>query len=107
MASCPICLEELNGNIQTFCCSTFHKPCIISALKVIGKCPICRCDYKGYTDTIKENTNNLDQIKYEYVNETNKKYNGFLREWRNITADLVARIYMLEERLKSQRNNTE
>lgn len=100
--NCPICLEELNGNIETFCCGTFHKPCIITAIKVVGNCPICRTDYKGYAETIKENTNNLDQIKYEYVNETNKKYSRFIQEWREITADLVARIYMLEERLRRE-----
>tara|TARA_B100001013_G_scaffold28001_1_gene15357 strand:- start:1216 stop:1611 length:396 start_codon:yes stop_codon:yes gene_type:complete len=104
--NCLICLETLNNNILTFCCGTFHKTCIIKTIKLNNKCPICRFNYKDYGDIIDENTNNLDQVIYNYGEETENKINRFLDEWRNITSDLIARVYMIEQRMINQRNIT-
>jgi len=61
--NCPICLEEINGDITiTKCKHIFHYKCLAQNIKKYEKteCPICRSDVK--TGRKKEVVNRVNQI---------------------------------------------
>lgn len=98
---CPICLEGLNGNIQSFCCGTYHKKCLLLLLKNTKKCSICHFKYDLYADLITDEDNNLHQIIYKSMEEMNEKF--YFQ--RDINMDLIARITHLENTIKSLNHN--
>lgn len=93
---CPICLEELNGNIQSFCCGTFHKTCLVRLMKNTKKCPLCRQDYEQYAKYIKDTDTNFNQAIYRSIEDINIRFNILLVEFRNKIMDLIARTTNLE-----------
>ena len=76
--NCPICLEEITGDITiTKCKHIFHYKCLAKNIKKYEKteCPICRSDVK--TGVKKEVVNRVNQIR------------------RNDDEDVLNQIYLL------------
>ena len=69
ICSCHICLELNNKNSCHFCCGNYHNNCIIKALKTVGKCPLCRYEYRQYKDALKYDTftKNIDQLVHNIL----------------------------------------
>ncbi len=101
--NCPICLEDLNENNKTFfCCSRFHKACILQCLKITGKCPLCRKKYSCIQNKLNEEGNdysNLDQVRNDILEEHNLAISslGHCLELRVI--DFESRVIMLENKI--------
>ncbi len=105
--SCSICLEDLNENNKTsFCCSTFHKTCILQCLKITGKCPLCRKKYSCIQNKLNEEGNdysNLDQVRYDLLEENNQALSSFGSCLELRIIDFESRIIMLENNLSKRR----
>ena len=99
--NCPICLEKLNGNIQNFCCQTYHKRCLVELIKKNKKCSICRFDYKIYAKYIEDNDTNLHKAICRSIIDLNDRFDLLLMEFRNKTIDLIARTTYNENMLRN------
>jgi len=96
MEDCSICLQKLNGNCIKFCCSVYHRECILQAVNITGKCPICRYSFKLYQSLITEQTYNLDQVKYKII-ENLKEENEILKaNLHNVIMDFGTRLSAME-----------
>jgi len=96
---CNICLEELLTNQTSFCCSRFHKKCILDCLRICGNCPICRRDYSFYQNKLKEENNNytnLEQIRNEIIEDNNIAISSIISSIDCISIDLSTRLNMME-----------
>lgn len=104
--SCAICLEDLNKNSCTFCCSDYHKKCILKALKITGTCPICRQKYQSIHQKLREkNYNNIEQIRNELHEENQKAILETIGSLQNITLDFGMRITNLERMVSRREQN--
>jgi len=96
MKDCKICLEKLNANSCKFCCGEYHKDCILQAIKVTGKCPICRFDFKLYKDFIAEDTYNFDQVQHIVISNLKEKIDILHANLHNVISDFGTRLSALE-----------
>lgn len=105
--NCSICLENLNDvNKTSFCCSTFHKKCILQCLKITGKCPLCRKKYSCIQNKLNEEENeynNLDQVRYDIIEENNQALSNFGNCLEMRVIDFESRIIMLENNLSRRK----
>ena len=101
--NCSVCLENLNDvNKTSFCCSTFHKKCILQCLKVCGKCPLCRKKFSLIQNKLNEEENdynNLDQVRYDILTENNQALSSFGNCLEIRVIDFESRLIMLENNL--------
>jgi|GEM_PF-5023877 uncharacterized Zn finger protein (UPF0148 family) len=104
--ACAICLEELNKNSCVFCCASYHKNCILKALKISGNCPICRQKYQSIHQKLTEKDyNNIEQIRNELHEENQKAILETIQSLENITFDFGTRIANLENMISKTRQN--
>ena len=105
--NCSICLENLNDvNKTSFCCSTFHKKCILQCLKITGKCPLCRKKFSYIQNKLNEEENeynNLDQVRYDIIEENNQALSNFGNCLEMRVIDFESRIIMLENNLSRRK----
>ena len=96
MKDCSICLEELNANSCKFCCGDYHKHCILQAIRITGKCPLCRFNFKLYKNKISDDTNNLDQVKYIVISNLAEENEILKAHLHNLITDFGTRLTALE-----------
>ena len=105
--NCSICLENLNDvNKTPFCCSMFHKKCILQCIRVCGKCPLCRKEFSLIQNKLNvegNEYNNLDTVIYDILEENNEALSNFGNCLEIRIIDFESRLIMLENNV-SRRN---
>ena len=106
MESCPICLELIDENSDTFlkmpiCKHRVHTHCALSAAQYDIRCPVCRAADPEIK--IKEDSNidvfqNLEQI----ANEHTRQMNNYKRKKRNIIKK-DAKLLKIDEKIKIEK----
>lgn len=101
--SCSICLENLNENNKTmFCCSTFHKRCILQCLKITGRCPLCRKQYNIFKQKLNDESreyHNLDDIRNDVLEEHNESISEVINSLAILQIDHESRLIMIENKI--------